>query len=55
MKQQTQSQSEPRQLCPHLAAAVLWMSKSSHSTRRGKTRIRYARAYGPAADDLLAL
>jgi hypothetical protein len=53
MTQQTQIQ--PRPLCPHLAAAVLWMSKSNRSTRRGMTRIRYARAYGPAADDLLAL
>jgi len=50
-----QSQTQPRPLCPHLAAAVLWMSKSNRSTRHGKTRIRYARAYRPAADDLLAL
>jgi hypothetical protein len=50
-----QLQSQPRPLCPHLAAAALWMSKSNGSTRRGKTRIRYARAYVPGADDLLAL
>ena len=50
-----QPQSQPRPLCPHLAAAALWMSKSSRSTRRGKTRIRYARAQGQAMDDLLAL
>ena len=53
MKQQTQPQTRP--LCPHLAAAALWMSKSNRSTRRGKTRIRYARAQGHAMDDLLAL
>jgi hypothetical protein len=53
MKQQLESQ--PRPLCPHLAAASLWMSKTNGSTRRGKTRIRYARAYGSAVDDLLAL
>ena len=53
MTQQSQPQTRP--LCPHLAAAVLWMSKGNGTTRRGKTRIRYARAYGPAADDLLAL
>jgi hypothetical protein len=50
-----QSQIHERPLCPHLAAAVLWMSKSNRSTRRGKPRIRYARAYGQATDDLLAL
>jgi hypothetical protein len=50
-----QLKSQPRPLCPHLAAAALWMSKSNSSTKRGKIRIRYARAYGPAADDLLAL
>ena len=50
-----QSQSQPRPLCPHLAAASLWMSKRPSTTRRGKIRIRYARAFGPAADDLLAL
>ena len=48
-----QIQSQPRPLCPHLAAAVLWMSKSSRTTRRGK--VRFARAYGQAMDDLLAL
>jgi len=53
MTQQSQLQTHP--LCPHLAAAVLWMSKSKGTTRHGKTRIRYARAYGAAADDLLAL
>ena len=51
MKQQPQS----RPLCPHLAAAVLWMSKGNGSTRLGKARIRYARALGAPADDLLAL
>ena len=53
MKQQLESQH--RRLCPHLAAAVLWMSKGSRSTRHGKPRIRYARAYGRAMDDQLAL
>jgi hypothetical protein len=54
MTQQTQSQS--RGLCPHLAAASLWMTKNSRTVRRGgKPRIRYARAFGPAVDDLLAL
>jgi len=53
MTQQSQLQTRP--LCPHLAAAVLWMSKGKGTIRRGKTRIRYARAYGAAADDLLAL
>jgi hypothetical protein len=51
MKQQTQS--HPRPLCPHLAAAALWMTRGSRTTRRGK--IRFARAYGQAIDDLLAL
>jgi hypothetical protein len=53
MTQQPAPQTRP--LCPHLAAAVLWMSKSSRSTRRGKSKIHYARAYGQAMDDLLAL
>ena len=53
MTQQSQPQARP--LCPHLAAAVLWMSKSNRPTRRGKSKIRYARAFGPATDDLLAL
>jgi hypothetical protein len=53
MKQQLETQHRP--LCPHLAAAVLWMSKGSRSTKRGKPRIRYARAYGRAMDDQLAL
>ena len=50
-------QPQPRtaELCPHLAAAVLWMSKPNRTTRRGKSKIRYARAYGLATDDLLAL
>lgn len=48
-------QPQPRPLCPHLAAAALWMSKRPSTTRQGKTRIRYARAFGPAADHLLAL
>lgn len=51
MSQQSRSQS--RELCPHLAAAVLWMSKSSPKTRRGKRPI-YARAH-PGLDHLLAL
>jgi hypothetical protein len=48
-------QPQPPALCPHLAAAVLWMSKTTRSTRRGKPRIRYARAVSPPVDDLLAL
>ena len=50
-----QSRPQPRALCPHLAAAVLWMSKTNATTRRGKSGTRYARAYGSALDDLLAL
>ena len=50
-----QSQPQSRQLCPHLAAAALWMSKPTRSTRRGTGKIRYARAFGSAMDDLLAL
>jgi hypothetical protein len=54
MTQQTQTPS--RELCPHLAAASLWMSQTTRIVRRsGKPRIRYARAFGPAVDDLLAL
>ena len=53
MTQQTQPQS--RDLCPHLAAAVLWMSKPSRSTRRGKSKVRYARAFGARMHDFLAL
>jgi len=44
-----------RPLCPHLAAAALWMSKSSRPTRPIKTRNGDARAYGCPTDDLLAL
>jgi len=53
MTQHTRPQ--PRELCPHLAAAVLWMSKPTRSIRRGKGKIRYARAYGSGMDDFLAL
>jgi len=53
MNQQPQPQS--RELCPHLAAAVLWMSKPTRSTRRGKGKVRYARAFASGMDDLLAL
>jgi hypothetical protein len=53
MTQQVQHQTRP--LCPHLAAAVLWMSKSDGATKRGKTRVRDARALGRQADDWLAL
>ena len=49
------SQPQSRQLCPHLAAAVLWMSKPTRSTRRGKGKIRFARAIGSGMDDFLAL
>ena len=55
MTRQMQPQPQTRPLCPHLAAAALWMSKSSRSTRRGKSLIRFARAHGQAMDDLLAL
>ena len=53
MTQQTQPQS--RDLCPHLAAAVLWMSKPSRSPRRGKSKVRRPRAFGARMDDFLAL
>jgi hypothetical protein len=53
MTRHTQTQS--RQLCPHLAAAALWMKKGSYNTRRGKARVIYARAHGSALDDFLAL
>ena len=49
------SQPQPRPLCPHLAAAVLWMSKPTRKPRRGAGKLRYVRAFGPAMDDLLAL
>ena len=49
------SQPQPVTLCPHLAAAVLWMSKTTRTPRLGKTKVRYARAVRPAVDDLLAL
>jgi hypothetical protein len=49
------SQSQPRPLCPHLAAAVLWMSKPARKPRRGARKLHYVRAFGPAMDDLLAL
>lgn len=42
-----------RQLCPHLAAAALWMSRG-RSSRQGKHRI-YARTYGAGMDRLIAL
>ena len=44
-----------RPLCPHLAAAVLWMSKPTRKPRRSQGKIRYVRASGLAMDDLLAL
>lgn len=50
-----QSQPQPCELCPHLAAAVLWMSKTSGTKRPGKSKIRYARPFGHATDDQLAL
>ena len=54
MTQQTRTTAP--QLCPHLAAASLWMSKTTRTVRpSGKPRIRYARAFGPGVDDLLAL
>jgi hypothetical protein len=49
------SQSQHRQLCPHLAAAALWTKTGNFNTRRGKARVIYARAHGPAMDDFLAL
>ena len=54
MRQQTHTPANSRHLCPHLAAAVLWMSKSNRSTRRGNRRL-HARSFGSAMDDLLAL
>ena len=53
MTQQHARQTRP--LCPHLAAAVLWMTKPVGKPRPRKGKIRYARAYGQATDDLLAL
>lgn len=48
--------SNPRPLCPHLAAAALWMTKHAQITRGGKAaRVAYARTLGAAADELLAL
>ena len=41
------------ELCPHLAAAALWMSKHNRPTRGGK-RPLYARAH-PGLDHSLAL
>jgi hypothetical protein len=49
------SQLQNRPLCPHLAAAALWMSRDSTKVRRGKGKIGYARIWAPAADDFLAL
>jgi hypothetical protein len=49
-----QPQSSPRELCPHLAAAVLWMSKSNRQPKGGK-RASSGRLYGGRMDDLLAL
>ena len=49
-----QSQPQAGTLCPHLAAAALWMTKPPRTTRLSK-KIRYARALGSAIDDLLAL
>jgi hypothetical protein len=42
-------------LCPHLAAASLWISKRTRYRRNGTPRVYYARAIGVAGDDLLAL
>jgi hypothetical protein len=42
-------------LCPHLAAAALWTSKCTRVRRNGKPRVYYARSFGRAADDFLAL
>lgn len=50
-----QPQTQLRPLCPHLAAAVLWMSKPASKERSAKNKIRYARFYGARMDHLLAL
>jgi hypothetical protein len=52
MTQQLAPQTRP--LCPHLAAAVLWMTKPA-PPRPHDGKIRYARAYGRVIDDVLAL
>ena len=45
-----------RPLCPHLAAAALWVTKRPRIRRNGKPRVYYARTLGgPAMDDFLAL
>jgi len=51
----SQDQSQLRPLCPHLAAAVLWMSKPSKAVRSAQNKVRYARAFGESMDHLLAL
>ena len=48
-------QPQRRELCPHLAAAALWMSKRVQPTRLGKIRIRDLRTLGSGPDDLIAL
>ena len=50
----SQSQAQGMPLCPHLAAAVLWMTKpASTPVRKGKPR--RAGPVRPPMDDLAAL
>jgi hypothetical protein len=49
------SQPQHRRLCPHLAAAALWMKTDNFNTRRGKARVIYARGHDSVLDDFLAL
>jgi hypothetical protein len=50
-----QPQPKARELCPHLAAAVLWMSKNTRVPRADDKGRRYGRVFGSTTDDLLAL
>jgi hypothetical protein len=47
---------QPRPLCPHLAAAALWMTTRARPIRTGKKfRLGRARRLGAAGDDVMAL
>jgi len=48
-----QAQNQALSLCPHLAAAALWMTKDPRAVRSGK--VRQAAWHRAVTDDLAAL
>ena len=46
---------QTKALCPHLAAAALWMSRPNRLLGRTRAPARTNRCSGAALDDLIAL